>query len=119
MTRGQGLSALLFISPVVIILGLFLLVPIVMAAWVSVSDWSGRGSPFGSGVHFVGLRNYRAFGSDGLARNDLMTSVRNNFYFVVLVVPLQTVLALGWRWCSTRAGCGPSPSSGWPTTSRR
>lgn len=95
MHSGQGLSALLFVSPVVVILGLFLLVPIGMAAWVSVSDWTGRGSPFAAGVHFVGLRNYQAFGQDGLARSDLMTSVRNNFYFVVLVVPLQTVLALG------------------------
>ena len=30
-----------------------------MAAWVSVSDWTGNGSPFGSNVHWVGLANYR------------------------------------------------------------
>jgi multiple sugar transport system permease protein len=31
----------LFIAPVVIVLGLFLALPVAMAAWVSVSDWTG------------------------------------------------------------------------------
>ena len=32
---------------------------------------------------------------DSLARSDFATSIRNNFYYVLLVVPIQTVLALG------------------------
>lgn len=79
----------------IIILGLFLVLPIVMALWVSVSDWSGSGSPFNAKVSFVGLEHYRdLLTEDGLARQDLMTSLRNTFYYVLGVVPLQTVLAL-------------------------
>ena len=54
----QQFAGWIFIAPVVILLGLFLLVPVLMAAWVSVSDWSGRGSPFSTEVAFVGGDNY-------------------------------------------------------------
>ena len=66
-----------------------------MAAWVSVSDWRGAGSPLSSDVGFVGLDNYRAILTGGtLAQRDFGTSLRNNFYYVLFVVPLQTALAL-------------------------
>lgn len=92
---GEGLGGWLFISPVVLVIGLFVLVPILMAAWVSLSDWNGNGSPLSGSVEFVGARNYRTLlAEDGLARSDLMTSIRNNIYYVLLVVPLQTALAL-------------------------
>ncbi|WP_336921652.1 carbohydrate ABC transporter permease [Aquipuribacter sp. SD81] len=91
----QGLAGWLFVTPTVVVLGLFLFVPIVMALWVSVSDWTGRGSPFSSQVGFVGLDNYaQLFTEPGLTRSDFMTSIRNNIYYVLLVVPAQTVLAL-------------------------
>ncbi|PWD49974.1 sugar ABC transporter permease [Serinibacter arcticus] len=79
----------------VVVAVLFLVVPILMALWVSVSDWGGRGSPLSDSVSFVGLENYSAFFSPGLAQRDLTTSIRNTMYFVLLVVPLQTLLALG------------------------
>lgn len=92
----QTLSGWLFIAPVVVILGVFLVVPIVMAAWVSVSDWSGRGNPFGGAASFVGVENYTAILTDpGLPRQDFGTALRNNFYYVLLVVPLQTIASLG------------------------
>jgi multiple sugar transport system permease protein len=79
----------------IIVLGLFLVLPIVMALWVSVSDWSGRGSPFSSNVSFVGADNYKPLLTEpGLSRQDFMVSLRNTFYYVVGVVPLQTALAL-------------------------
>jgi multiple sugar transport system permease protein len=94
--RGrEGTAGWLFVAPMVAFLGLFMVLPILMAAWVSVSDWAGRGSPLSSGVGFVGTRNYAdLLTHDGLARNDLMLSFRNTFYYVLLVVPMQTVLAL-------------------------
>jgi multiple sugar transport system permease protein len=77
------------------ILGLFLAIPIVMALWVSFTDWNGRGSPFSSDVELVGAQNYAALLTEqGLSRQDFMISLRNTFYYVVGVVPLQTVLAL-------------------------
>jgi multiple sugar transport system permease protein len=85
----------LFVAPMVIILGLFLFLPVVMAAWVSVADWSGRGAPWGSNVSFVGGANYtQVLGGQGLAGRDFGTSIRNNLYYVILVVPLQTALSL-------------------------
>lgn len=79
----------------VIVLGLFLIAPVIMAVWVAVSDWSGRGSPFADGVNFVGTANFHAILAEpGLARTDFGTSLRNNFYYVLLVVPLQTALSL-------------------------
>ncbi|MEV4454079.1 sugar ABC transporter permease, partial [Streptomyces mirabilis] len=43
--RGrEGLAGWLFVSPVLLVLGLFLVVPILMALWVSLSDWNGQGS---------------------------------------------------------------------------
>ena len=85
----------LFVSPMVLVLGVFLLIPIVMALWVSLLDWNGQGSPFAGGARFVGLHNYRSLlVTDGLARKDFMLSLRNTFYYVVFVVPLQTALAL-------------------------
>jgi len=83
-----------FVSPAIVVLGLFLVVPILMAAWVSVSDWSGRGSPLSAG--FAGIGNYQAFLTQpGLAAKDFGTSIRNNAYYFLLVVPCQTILSLG------------------------
>ncbi|SCL32375.1 multiple sugar transport system permease protein [Micromonospora nigra] len=95
--RGdEAVAGWLFVAPVIVILGLFLLLPILMALWVSLTAWNGQGSPFTGDVPFVGADNYtRLFTEDGLARRDFMTSVRNNLYYVVIVVPAQTLLALG------------------------
>lgn len=93
--RGESASGWLFTAPVLIILGLFLVIPVLMALWVSFSDWGGRGSPFTSAVHFVGFDNYGSLlGGGGLAEQDFGTAVRNNAWYVVLVVPLQTAVSL-------------------------
>lgn len=90
---NQNAAGWLFVTPVLVVLGLFLVIPIVMALWVSFTDWNGRGNPFASG--FVGADNYTELVSeDGLTRSDFMTSLRNNFFYVLLVVPAQTALAL-------------------------
>ncbi|MFC0006202.1 carbohydrate ABC transporter permease [Micromonospora siamensis] len=94
--RNENVAGWLFVAPVILILGLFLLLPILMALWVSLTDWNGQGSPFTGKVPFVGADNYtRLFTEEGLARRDFMTSIRNNIYYVAIVVPVQTVLALG------------------------
>lgn len=93
--KRQGLAGWTFVSPSLIVLGLFLVLPVIMAAWVSVSNWNGRGSPFSSNVDFVGLRNYQlVLSGKGLAGRDFGLSMRNNLYYVIFVVPLQTMLAL-------------------------
>ncbi|TXN30466.1 carbohydrate ABC transporter permease [Lacisediminihabitans profunda] len=92
---GEALSGYLFTAPMLLLLGLFLVVPVLMALWVSFSDWSGRGSPLSGDVHFVGLNNYSALlTGGGLAEQDFGTALKNNAWYVVLVVPLQTALSL-------------------------
>ena len=82
--RGhQAAAGWLFLAPVIVILGLFLVLPIVMAAWVSFSDWNGNGSPLGANAHFVGLDNYRhLLTTPGLDQNNFGTALRNNLYYV-------------------------------------
>ncbi len=91
----QAQAGWLFVAPVVAILGLFLLLPIFMALFVSFTDWNGQGSPFTGEVPMAGADNYtRLFADQGLARQNFMTSIRNNLYYVLIVVPAQTALAL-------------------------
>ena len=93
--RGEAASGWLFTAPMLFLLGLFLVVPVLMALWVSVSDWTGRGSPFSGNVSFVGAENYEALlTGGGLAQRDFGTALKNNAWYVVFVVPLQTGLAL-------------------------
>ena len=95
LRRGETASGWLFTAPMLILLGLFLVVPVVMALWVSVSDWGGRGSPFSGDVSFVGLKNYAALLlGGGLAEADFGMSLKNNAWYVILVVPSQTALSL-------------------------
>jgi multiple sugar transport system permease protein len=103
--RGhQAAAGWLFLTPVIVILGLFLIVPILMAAWVSVSDWTGNGSPLGSNVHWVGLANYRhLLTTPGLDQTNFGTAIRNNVYYVLLVVPIQTAVSLFLAVLVTRA----------------
>ncbi len=93
--RGRTRDGWIFVAPAVAVLGLFLLLPVLMALWVSFSDWRGRGSPLSGDVRFVGLDNYRAIlTAGGLPERDFGTSLRNTLYYVLLVVPLQTGVAL-------------------------
>ena len=94
--RGHEAGAgWLFLLPVIVILGLFLVLPIAMAAWVSFSNWNGNGSPLGAHSHWVGLANYRdLLTTPGLDQNNFGTALRNNLYYVLLVVPIQTAVSL-------------------------
>lgn len=91
----RNLAGWAFVAPMVVIIGVFLVIPVLMALWVSFSDWNGRGSPMSSDVGFVGAKNYSdLLLGGGLATKNLGTALRNNVYYVLFVVPLQTILAL-------------------------
>lgn len=93
--RGEARAGWIFIAPAVLITVVFLVIPILLALWVSVSDWNGFQSPLNPRVNFVGLENYAAITvDDGLDQQNFGTAVRNNLYYVLFVVPLQTILAL-------------------------
>lgn len=96
LTRGEGTAGWLFVAPAVLIVGVFLVAPILLALWVSFTDWNGRHSPLNNPkVDFIGLQNYADLTvTDGLLQQLFGRSIRNNLFYVLLVVPLQTALSL-------------------------
>ena len=58
-TRGQNLFGWIFVSPALAVLCIFLVIPIILALYISFTDWSGVTSPFSHLVHWVGLQNYK------------------------------------------------------------
>ena len=93
--RGEARAGWLFIAPSVAITLVFLVIPIALALWVSFSDWNGFHSPLNPRVNFVGIENYAAITvDDGLDQQNFGIAVRNNLYYVLFVVPLQTIIAL-------------------------
>jgi len=92
-TGRQGLAGWLFVSPALLGLGVFLVLPILLALWVSFRDWSGL-APLETSRP-VGFDNYRDLLVDsGVVQTDFAKSLRNNLYYVLGVVPVQTFLAL-------------------------
>jgi multiple sugar transport system permease protein len=93
---GEAVAGWLFTAPMMVILGLFLFIPILMALYVSFTNWNGNGSPFNGGqnAQWVGAQNYTSlFTQDGLKRANFMQSLNNNFWYVLFVVPLQTAVS--------------------------
>ena len=87
--RNETVMAWLFSAPALILLVIFLVVPFVMAFGLSFTDQRLVPNPR-LATRFIGLRNFVRLFSD----KDFFQAVLNNFYFVIVVVPLQTSLAL-------------------------
>jgi multiple sugar transport system permease protein len=88
----RATTAWLFLAPALLGLLVFLVIPIGMALWVSFRNWSGITSIGNS--NSVGLKNFNdLLIKPNVYRTDMAKSIRNNFYFVLGVVPLQTILA--------------------------
>ena len=80
----------LFAAPGVVLLVLFVIVPFSLAFWFSFTDQRLLGND-DMGTRFVGLRNYvRLFDDDSF-----WAAMKNNFFFVTVVAPVQSALALG------------------------
>jgi multiple sugar transport system permease protein len=93
--EGETLWGWLFLSPVLVLLVIFVIAPIALALYVSFTKWNGQGGPFSKQAKVVGFDNYtQLLSKPGLARKNFAASLRNNFYFVLFVVPFQTVIAL-------------------------
>ena len=92
----EGVAGWVFTAPMIVVLGLFLFIPVLMALYVSFTNWNGNGSPFqgGQNAQWVGASNYTSlFTEDGLKRATFMQSLANNFWYVLIVVPLQTAIS--------------------------
>lgn len=81
--------AWLFSSPALILLIVFLVVPFIMAIVLAFTDQRLIPNP-NLPTQFIGLRNFLRLINDEAFLRGLL----NNFYFVAIVVPLQTSLAL-------------------------
>ena len=59
--------------PAVLIIVIFLILPVIASLWVSLSDWSGKGSPLGA--HYIGFKNYEALlGKASLSQKNMATA---------------------------------------------
>ena len=87
--RKEALIAWLFSTPALLLLILFLAVPFFMAIGLSFTDQRLIPNP-NLPTQFIGFRNYLRLLED----KAFLRGVLNNFYFAIVVVPLQTSLAL-------------------------
>jgi multiple sugar transport system permease protein len=91
-----------FMAPAIIILFIFLVLPMLAALFFSITDWNGITPLFNQDGAFnsdafqiVGLQNYeRILTADGSRQRAFFTALKNTLYFVIGVVPVQTILAL-------------------------
>lgn len=88
--REETLMAWAFSAPAIILLIVFLVVPFVMAIGLGFTDQRLIPNP-NLPTQFVGLRNFTRLLEDEAFHRGIL----NNFYFVLVVVPIQTSLALG------------------------
>lgn len=87
--KNETIMAWAFSLPAILLLFVFLLIPFLMAIGLSFSDQRLVPNP-NLATQFVGLRNFvRIFADETFYR-----AVLNNFLFVIIVVPVQTALAL-------------------------
>ncbi|TLS49527.1 sugar ABC transporter permease [Paenibacillus antri] len=82
--RYNNGTAYLMLSPVVIMLSIFVVIPLIYAIRISFYDWSFYQDPV-----FVGFRNFYLVLTD----DRFYTSIGVGLKFVLLVVPVQLVLA--------------------------
>ena len=87
--RRDAITAWLFSAPALILLIVFLVIPFLMAIYLAFTDQRLIPNP-NLPTQIVWMRNFsRLIGDEAFIRG-----VLNNFYFVVVVVPVQTSLAL-------------------------
>jgi multiple sugar transport system permease protein len=87
--RNETIMAWLFSAPAIILLLIFLVTPFLMAFGLSFTDQRLVPNPR-LPTRIIGLRNFVRLVGD----EDFRQAVFNNFYFVIVVVPIQTALAL-------------------------
>ncbi|MGX1563057.1 carbohydrate ABC transporter permease [Streptomyces sp. NPDC055506] len=78
----------LFISPFYLLYVLFMLVPVGVSMWLSLTEWVGLGTP-----RWVGLRNYRLLATDISFHRALGNTAAFVLVAVCVVVPLALLIA--------------------------
>lgn len=91
--RGKGMSektaqkvwGYAFVTPALLILAIFMLLPIIQIFFYSVTNWNGAVK-----ASFIGIKNY----IDIFNNPDFYTVLKNNLIILILGVPLWTVFPL-------------------------
>ncbi|MEU0477996.1 sugar ABC transporter permease [Streptosporangium sp. NPDC006013] len=94
--RGEGLKALLWMSPWLVGFAVFFAYPLAATVYFSFHRYDLFT------LEFVGLDNYRYFLVDDRA----WVSIKNTLWLVVFMVPAQVVFGLGVAWLLTRLKAG-------------
>lgn len=91
----ESLAGWTFMLPAAVILVVFMIVPLLVAGFFSLTDWNGR-TPLTNpnAYEFVGLRNYQQLLVEGRRVDDFYNALKNTMYYALGVVPIQTALAL-------------------------
>lgn len=87
--RHETMMAWSFLSPAMILLAIFLVIPFLMAFYLSFTDQRLIPNPR-LPTKIIAFQNFTRL----LGDQDFHQAVFNNFYFVMVVVPIQTALAL-------------------------
>ncbi|MYL71687.1 ABC transporter permease subunit [Halobacillus litoralis] len=80
----------MFISPAVLLLSLFSLIPILIAFFISFTDMNLKGLADWSSISFIGLENYQSLFAD----DKFIKSIFNTIFYVVIGVPLVIICSL-------------------------
>lgn len=92
LAKSEAFAGWAFVTPALLGLLVFTILPILMAFAVSLTNWNGITAP--TQAEFVGADNYSSLlFEQGVNRTDFATAIRNNLYYVLGVVPAQTALA--------------------------
>ncbi|KFF30521.1 carbohydrate ABC transporter permease [Bifidobacterium bombi] len=90
LRRHQTMIAWGFSLPFIVIFGLFMLLPLLSALYMSFTDITARDLRTPFNVNFVGLQQYAALFKDPLFRHSLVVTG----IFVIIGVPLTLVVAM-------------------------
>ncbi|MGP4060391.1 carbohydrate ABC transporter permease [Halobacillus sp. H74] len=85
--RSEQLAGLGFVTPVVILLIIFMLYPMIQAFIISFQEYN----LISSNKELIGLDNYKNLLQDP----EFLASLRHSFYFAAIVVPVQGAISLG------------------------
>jgi multiple sugar transport system permease protein len=93
--RSEALTGYAFMTPAMLVLIVFLIVPLIAAVYFSLTNWNGvRPLNTANPYEIVGLRNYQNLLISGRRVQDFYVAMKNTLYYVIGVVPTQTVIAL-------------------------
>lgn len=84
---SENLAGYIFMAPTILVLGVFVVLPILFAVYLSLHKVRLLG---GIEYRFVGIENFANLGTD----ERVWIALRNTLEYVIIVVPLQTILAL-------------------------